>query len=37
MGHIVFDDHDREVFNFGKHKGKTVEHVFLLNLITTIG
>ncbi len=28
MGHIVFDDHDREVFNFGKHKGKTVEHVF---------
>lgn len=30
VGHIVFDEHDREVFNFGKHKGKTVEHVFTI-------
>ncbi len=28
IGHIVFDEYDREIFNFGKHKGKTVEHVF---------
>jgi DNA polymerase-3 subunit epsilon len=28
MGHIVFDEKDREIFNFGKHKGKTLEHVF---------
>lgn len=28
MGHIIFDDKDQEVFNFGKHKGKTLEHVF---------
>ncbi len=28
IGHIVFNDKDQEVFNFGKHKGKTVEEVF---------
>lgn len=28
VGHIVFNDKDQEVFNFGKHKGKTVESVF---------
>ena len=28
MGHIVFNENDQEVFNFGKHKGKTVEYVF---------
>jgi len=27
-GHIVYDNYGREVFNFGKHKGKTVEEVF---------
>jgi DNA polymerase-3 subunit epsilon len=27
-GHIVFNDKDEEVFNFGKHKGKAVEYVF---------
>ena len=27
-GHIVFDKNDVEVFNFGKHKGVSVEHVF---------
>ena len=27
-GHIVFNDNDEEVFNFGKHKGKTVTEVF---------
>ncbi|MCM1310099.1 MAG: 3'-5' exonuclease [Bacteroides sp.] len=27
-GRIVYDDKGREVFNFGKHKGKTVEEVF---------
>lgn len=27
-GHIAFDAQKREVFNFGKHKGKTVEEVF---------
>ncbi len=27
-GHIVFNDRDEEVFNFGKHKGETVENVF---------
>ncbi|MDE6513496.1 MAG: 3'-5' exonuclease [Muribaculaceae bacterium] len=27
-GRIVYDDHGREVFNFGKHKGKTVDEVF---------
>ncbi len=30
VGHIVFDEQDREVFNFGKHKGKTVEQVFAM-------
>lgn len=27
-GHIVFDDKGREMFNFGKNKGKLVEEVF---------
>lgn len=27
-GRIVYDDKGREVFNFGKHKGKTVNEVF---------
>jgi len=27
-GRMVFNEHDEEIFNFGKHKGKTVEHVF---------
>ncbi len=27
-GRIVYDDQGREIFNFGKHKGKTVEEVF---------
>lgn len=30
VGHIVFNAKDREVFNFGKYKGKTVEEVFSL-------
>lgn len=28
IGHIVFDDKQDEVFNFGKYKGKSVEKVF---------
>jgi DNA polymerase-3 subunit epsilon len=28
IGHIVFNDKDEEVFNFGKHKGKLVAQVF---------
>lgn len=28
MGRIVFDENDKEIFNFGKHKGKRVEDVF---------
>ena len=28
VGHIGYDQQHREVFNFGKHKGKTVESVF---------
>ncbi len=28
VGHIIFNDKDVEVFNFGKHKGKPVEEVF---------
>lgn len=28
VGHVVFNEHQQEVFNFGKHKGKTVEEVF---------
>ena len=28
VGHIVFNENDEEVFNFGKHKGKKVEDVF---------
>ena len=27
-GHIAYDEKGREVFNFGKHKGKTLEQVF---------
>jgi len=27
-GHIGYDEKGREVFNFGKHKGKTLEQVF---------
>jgi DNA polymerase III subunit epsilon len=29
VGHIIFNEKDEEVFNFGKYKGKTVENVFL--------
>ncbi len=28
VGHIAYDAHHHEVFNFGKHKGKSVEEVF---------
>jgi DNA polymerase-3 subunit epsilon len=28
IGHIVYNDKDQEVFNFGKHKGKMVAQVF---------
>jgi DNA polymerase-3 subunit epsilon len=28
VGHIVFNDNDDEIFNFGKYKGQTVEWVF---------
>ncbi len=28
VGHIIFNDEDIEVFNFGKHKGKAVEDIF---------
>jgi len=28
VGHIIFDENDREVFNFGKYKGRSVEEVF---------
>ena len=28
VGHIGYDARHREVFNFGKHKGRTVEEVF---------
>ncbi|MDO9511956.1 MAG: exonuclease domain-containing protein [Bacteroidales bacterium] len=28
VGHIVFNDKNKEVFNFGKHKGKSVEEIF---------
>jgi len=28
IGHIIFDDKDIEVFNFGKYKGKSVEKMF---------
>jgi DNA polymerase-3 subunit epsilon len=28
VGHIGYDDRHREIFNFGKHKGKTVEQIF---------
>lgn len=29
-GHIIYNNKDREVFNFGKYKGKTVEEVFAI-------
>lgn len=28
VGHIGYDKQHREIFNFGKYKGKTLEHVF---------
>jgi len=28
VGHIIFDDKNQEIFNFGKHKGKSVVQVF---------
>jgi len=28
VGHIIFDDHSEEVFNFGKYKGKSVAKTF---------
>jgi len=28
IGHIIFNDKNEEVFNFGKHKGKVVAEVF---------
>lgn len=28
VGHIIYNTKDREVFNFGKYKGKTVEEIF---------
>ena len=28
IGHIVYNEKNMEVFNFGKHKGKTVDQVF---------
>ncbi len=28
VGHIIFNDKNIEVFNFGKHKGKSVEELF---------
>ncbi len=28
VGHIVYDNNNTEVFNFGKHRGKSVEDVF---------
>ena len=29
VGRIIFDDEGREIFNFGKYKGKLVEQVFM--------
>jgi DNA polymerase-3 subunit epsilon len=29
VGHIVYNDKGAEVFNFGKHKGKSVEEIFI--------
>lgn len=29
VGHIIFDENDKEVFNFGKYKGKSVEEIFV--------
>lgn len=28
IGHIVYDENNVEVFNFGKHKGRSVEEIF---------
>jgi len=28
VGHVGYDKNHNEIFNFGKHKGKTLEHVF---------
>ena len=33
VGHIIFNDKDEEVFNFGKHKGKRVKDVFKRTLL----
>lgn len=29
-GHIIYNNKDKEVFNFGKYKGKTVEEIFAM-------
>jgi len=29
IGHLIFNDKKKEVFNFGKYKGKSVEEIFL--------
>jgi len=29
VGHIIFDENNREIFNFGKYKGKSVEEIFI--------
>lgn len=28
VGHLIFDEQNKELFNFGKHKGKSVEEIF---------
>lgn len=28
VGHIAYDKNGKEIFNFGKHKGETLEHIF---------
>ena len=30
VGHIAYDKQGKEVFNFGKHKGETLEHIFTI-------
>jgi DNA polymerase-3 subunit epsilon len=29
VGHIIFDENNKEIFNFGKYKGKSVEEIFI--------
>lgn len=29
VGHIIFDENNKEIFNFGKYKGKPVEEIFI--------